>query len=104
MRNVEKKELAKKLGVDNILVSYFSEPGFKTNLTVIIDEDFLMNYIGQTYTFVPLTAEGLNKKLGTMVVKNLLDTINDELTKEIKPVYKEITKKETEQDLEIEKE
>lgn len=98
MKNVERKDLAKKLGVDNILVTYFAEPGFKTSLTVIINKDFLMDYVGQTYSFVPLTSEGLGQKLNRESVTKLLNNIKEELDLEIE------RENQKSQEIEIEKE
>ena len=83
MMNVEKKELAKKLGVDNILINYFADWQYKNNLTVFVNKDLLLHYVGKTYSFVPLTADGINKQLSKKDVNELLNKIEIELNNEI---------------------
>lgn len=89
MINVEKKDIAQKIGVENILVNYYAELGYKTSLTIILNKDLLLNYIGKTYSFIPLTGNGLGKKLSNKDVNELLDKVINELSKEIGAEVKE---------------
>ena len=83
MINIEKKELAKKLGVKNILVNYFDEMSYKDSMTIILTDDLALNYVGRTYSFIPLTATGLGKRIGGRDVNKLLTSIKEDLkTKE----------------------
>lgn len=83
MKYVEKKDLAKKLGVDNILINHFEDLQYKNSFTIILNEDLALNYVGKTYSFIPLTANGLGKEWASRSVSELLNNIKEELTKEL---------------------
>lgn len=79
----EKKELAKKLGVENILVDHFGDYSYKDSLNIIVNKDLMINYVGRTYSYIPLTKEGLGKCVDSKATKNLLQKIKESLSDEI---------------------
>lgn len=76
---MELQELAKKMGVKNIIVSHYNDMHFKDNITVIINNDLLINLVGKTYSTVPLTTNGIDKTINTTSLRKLLDAIKTEL-------------------------
>ena len=76
---MELQELAKKVGVKNIIVSHYNDMHFKDNITIIVNNDILINLVGKTYSTVPLTTNGIDKTINTSSLRKLLDTIKTEL-------------------------
>jgi len=73
------QELAKKVGVKNIIVSHINNDYYKDNITVIVNEHFILHLVGKTVDFVPLDENGINKELTTKSTKLLINTIKKEL-------------------------
>ena len=78
---MELKELAEKLGVQNILVTSYDSMTYKDNITVIVNDDLLFHLVGKTVSFIPLSKNGINKSIKMNVVKEILDSIKLELSK-----------------------
>lgn len=76
---MELQDLAKRIGVKNILVSHINDMHYKDNITVIINDDIALNLVGKTYTPIPLTANGINKSINTSAIKKILDVVKKEL-------------------------
>lgn len=76
---MELKELAGRLNVDNILVSHINSGYYKDSITIIVDKDLVINYVGKTYTFVPLSMDGINKGISKKDVSTILNAIKIEL-------------------------
>lgn len=76
---MELKDLASKLGVVNIIVSHINNDYYKDSFTIVINNDLVMNYVGKTYSFIPLTGDGIGKALTTSSVKMFIERIKDEL-------------------------
>lgn len=49
---MELQELAKRIGVKNILVSHINDMHYKDNITIIVNDDIALNLVGKTYTFI----------------------------------------------------
>lgn len=76
---MELKDLANKFGVVNIVVSHINSDYYKDSITVVISNDLVMNYVGKTYSFVPLTENGINKQISSASVGKVLDAVKAEL-------------------------
>lgn len=76
---MELKDLATKIGVVNIIVSHINSDYYKDNITVIINSDCVMNLVGKTCSYIPLTVHGVGKELNMSSVRKILDAIRAEL-------------------------
>lgn len=76
-----KQELIKKLGVKDIIISSYNHEYYKDNITIIINDDIAMHLVGKTYSFIPLTENGIHKELTKESSKKILKTIEEELKK-----------------------
>lgn len=59
----EMKNLADKMGVKKIIISHFNSDKYKDFITIVINEDLVLNLIGKTIYYIPLTEKGINKKI-----------------------------------------
>lgn len=76
---MELSELAKKLGVKNIIVTTINNYAYKDNYTVVISDDLVLNLTGKTFEFIPLTQNGINKRISNDAVRKIFDAIREEL-------------------------
>ena len=79
---MELKDLAKKIGVKNIVVTNINSYKYKDNITIVINDDLVISLVGKTFSFIPLTINGVNKGLSNACVRNMFDTIKKELKEE----------------------
>ena len=59
----EMEKLADKMGVKKIIISHFNNDKYKDFITIVINEDLVLNLIGKTIYYIPLTEKGINKKI-----------------------------------------
>jgi len=83
IKNQEKKELAEKLGVENIFVESFGDYYYKDSFTILATKNIAVNYVGKTFSYIPLTKDGLGKCLDNSTTKNLLRKIKESLSDEV---------------------
>lgn len=76
---MELQDLAKKLGVKAIIVSHFNHVSYKDHITIIVNNDLAIDYMGKTYAPIPLTVNGIDKSINTSGIKKVLDAIKKEL-------------------------
>lgn len=76
---MELKDLAKRIGVINIIVSHYNHISYKDHITVIVNNDLVLDLVGKTYSVVPLTANGIDKSINTGAIRKILDAIKKEL-------------------------
>ena len=79
---MEYKELAEKLGLKNILIRHINSDYYKDCITVIINEDLIMNLVGKTFSFIPTTEKGIKEELTQKSAANIINKIREELRKE----------------------
>jgi len=79
---MELKDLASKIGAKAIIVEHINDMYYKDSFTVVINDDMVMNYVGKTYTFIPLTMNGVGKTLAKGNITKLIAAIKDELKNE----------------------
>ena len=58
---MELKDLANKIGIKNVIITHINNYHYKDYMTVIINDDLVVNLVGKTFTFIPLTENGINK-------------------------------------------
>ena len=76
---MELQDLAKKLGVKAIIVSHFNDMHYKDHITIIVNDDIAIDYMGKTYAPIPLTVNGIDKSINTSSMRKTLDAIRKEL-------------------------
>lgn len=76
---MELQDLAKKLGVVNIIVSHYNDMHFKDHITIVVNGDIILDLVGKTYSVIPLTANGIDKTINTGAIRKTLDAIKKEL-------------------------
>lgn len=76
---MEMQDLAKKLGVRNIIVSHINDGYYKDNITIIVNDYLLVSFIGKTYTTIPLTKDGIDKDINSGALRKIIDRIKKEL-------------------------
>ena len=73
------EELAKRLNVKNILVTHINNDYYKDDITIIINDDLLINLVGKTFSFIPLSENGIGKRIPSSSVSAILNAIRKEL-------------------------
>ena len=76
---MELKDLANRIGVKNIIVTHINNLHYKDYVTVVINDDLVVNLVGKTFTFIPLSESGINKGLTSKSARNIFNTIRKEL-------------------------
>ena len=76
---MELKELAKKIGAKNIIVSHINNLHYKDCITVVLNDDIVMNLTGKTFEFIPLNENGINKGISNKNAKEIFSLIRKEM-------------------------
>lgn len=76
---MELQDLAKKLGVKNIVVSHINDMHYKDNITIVVNDYLVVNLVGKTYSIIPLTKDGIDKSVNSGALRKMLDAIRSEL-------------------------
>lgn len=76
---MELVELAKRVGAKNIIVTHINNYAYKDNFTVVINDDLVLNLTGKTFEFIPLTENGINKKIPNDAIRKIFGAIREEL-------------------------
>lgn len=76
---MELKELANKIGVKNIIITHINNYHYKDYITVVLNEDLVVNLVGKTFTFIPLNEKGINEGLSNKDIRNIFNAIRKEL-------------------------
>lgn len=76
---MELSELASRIGVKSIIISSINNDYLKDHFTVIVNDDILVDLMGKTYTFIPLSSNGVGKQLSTASVRKIFDLIREEM-------------------------
>lgn len=76
---MELKDLAEKIGVKNIIISHINNLHYKDSITVVLNEDIVMNLVGKTFCFVPLNEKGINKGISNKNARLIFEKIRKEM-------------------------
>lgn len=76
---MELKDLAKKIGVKNIVITHINNYHYKDYMTVVINDDLVVNLVGKTFTFIPLNENGIRKGLSNKDTRNIFNAIRKEM-------------------------
>lgn len=76
---MELKELAKKIGVKNVLITHYNSTMYKDFITVILTDNLIMNLIGKTVYFIPTSITGIDMEINKATQIKILNYIKDYL-------------------------
>ena len=80
---MELKDLANKIGIKNVIITHINNYHYKDYMTVIINDDLVVNLVGKTFTFIPLTENGINKGISNKNIREIFNFIREELKDKI---------------------
>ena len=76
---MEMKELAQRIGAENIIVGHFNNDYYKNEVTIIIDSDLAIYLCGRTMYSIPLSVNGVGKTVSKSIINNVFESIDKEL-------------------------
>ena len=76
---MELNDLATSLGVKNIVVSHINSNYYKDDITIVINDYLVLNLMGKTISFIPLTIKGVGKELSRSYYVDILNRVKDRL-------------------------
>lgn len=79
---MELKELASKLGVKNIVITHINNYHYKDYMTIVVNDDLVINLVGKTFSFIPLNSNGINKGISNKNTRDIFNEIRKELVGE----------------------
>lgn len=76
---MELKELANKLGLKNIVISHINHSYVRDEITLIVNDNLIINLVGKTYNNIPLNKNGIDKTIEKNKVLYILRKVKNEL-------------------------
>lgn len=73
------KDLANKMGVVDIFITHINNDFYKDYITIIIDDNILINLVGKTFETIPLSEKGINMHLQPSKVRQIINLVKSEL-------------------------